>query len=327
MNIVFFTQNRWAFANIHNGLSKALHCKGINSEIVDWSVPYRLEEFSLLNKWATFFVTNPDAVPELSSYGVPREKIIIVAHARWDIQKALEKDSTVFDTCREYCAVSDFLVEESKKLGVRRTPKRLPLGIDTQKYNSPRIVNKIKVIGYAGAFSSQNYEGEEIKRGDLVPRAVNLIQKIEDFTIQYKPHNFYMWQAMPAYYNSIDLLIVTSKEEGFCLPVLEAMAAGVHIITPKVGFLLDKDKEYLSEYIQMFENTPESDKVVTSIFRCYRELCHSYDLDEFMDSGTKIESKLYNRSKEIRHICKEKFDWSVVATEWIKMFRENNIRS
>ncbi|MCX8009271.1 MAG: hypothetical protein N3A54_06275, partial [Patescibacteria group bacterium] len=89
MRVTFFTQNRWAFGNIHHSLSKALYEHGVVSEVVDFTVPYMADDFHHLIKSTDLFITNPDAVAPLLSYGTPYSKISIVAHAEWDILRAL----------------------------------------------------------------------------------------------------------------------------------------------------------------------------------------------------------------------------------------------
>ena len=54
---------------------------------------------------------------------------------------------------------------------------------------------------------------------------------------------------MPDYYNSIDVYVCASKNEGTPNPVLESMASGVPIISTNVGIVRDafgkKQKEYI----------------------------------------------------------------------------------
>ena len=56
---------------------------------------------------------------------------------------------------------------------------------------------------------------------------------------------------MPDYYNSIDIYICGSKNEGTPNPVLESMACGVPIISTDVGIVRDafgtKQKKYILE--------------------------------------------------------------------------------
>jgi len=44
------------------------------------------------------------------------------------------------------------------------------------------------------------------------------------------------WQDMPAYYDGLDYLVVISENEGGPKPVVEALARGVPVIAPDVGY-------------------------------------------------------------------------------------------
>lgn len=234
MNVIFFTQDRWAFGNVHHSLEKVLYQYGICSELVNFCIPYRLPEFQLLNEWADLFITQPDAVLGLASYGVPYDKIAAVAHAQWDILKAREADINIFYNIRKYAVVSDELKEKSKDFGILREPDVLKVGILRDKYILPPS-KQLKKIGYAGAYSTINYFGKEIKRSYLVDRILEGCKE-KGIELEYIKHDFYIWQSMPSYYKNIDLLIVTSSEEGAGLPYMETLASGRGIISTEVGY-------------------------------------------------------------------------------------------
>jgi len=44
------------------------------------------------------------------------------------------------------------------------------------------------------------------------------------------------WEEMPSYYDSLDYLVVVSENEGGPKPVVEALARGVPVIAPDVGY-------------------------------------------------------------------------------------------
>jgi hypothetical protein len=46
--VLFFTQNRWAFASIHHALSKELYKNGIYANLLDYDIDYSHDEFNLL---------------------------------------------------------------------------------------------------------------------------------------------------------------------------------------------------------------------------------------------------------------------------------------
>ncbi len=54
------------------------------------------------------------------------------------------------------------------------------------------------------------------------------------------PTRMYKWAEMPAFYQSLDILIVTATVEGVPMPPLEALACGVSLVIPRGVGLLDE---------------------------------------------------------------------------------------
>lgn len=48
------------------------------------------------------------------------------------------------------------------------------------------------------------------------------------------------YDVLPDFYRQIDYYIVTSSDEGGCTPILEAMACGKPVISPRIGFAIDR---------------------------------------------------------------------------------------
>ncbi|MCX8008081.1 MAG: glycosyltransferase [Patescibacteria group bacterium] len=301
IRVSFFTQNRWAFGNIHHSLSKVLYKYGIISEVIDFTVSYQLKEFQYLNDCTDLFITNPDAVPPLRSYKIPYEKIAIVAHAEWDILRALNiGGEEIFNNCIDYAVVSKHLFEKSKEFGIKRIPKILPVGVFSEKFNYPLPV-ELKTVGYAGAFETYNWKGVEIKRGHLVSKILSICYE-NGIELNYNPHNFYMWQSMPGYYKDVDLIFITSLEEGAGLPYMEAAVAGRGIMTTPVGYAKEKHKvglifpfdenEYINNaihYIKYFKENPK---------------------------------KFIEHCEMNRKFGKNDFDWEVRVDSWVKFIKE-----
>ncbi|WP_447578946.1 glycosyltransferase [Achromobacter kerstersii] len=96
------------------------------------------------------------------------------------------------------------------------------------------------VLGWAGN-SRWAAEEEDIKgfNSILMPaidrlksKGWNIQTRFADRQVELLPHS-----SMPAYYNSIDVYVCTSKFEGTPNPVLEAMACGVPVVTTDVGVI------------------------------------------------------------------------------------------
>ena len=79
---------------------------------------------------------------------------------------------------------------------------------------------------------------------ELIEEGYPIELKFADRKEGYIPH-----EKMPEYYNSIDLYICASKNEGTPNPVLESMASGVPVVSTNVGIVRDafgiKQKEFI----------------------------------------------------------------------------------
>ena len=81
---------------------------------------------------------------------------------------------------------------------------------------------------------------------ELIQEGYPIELKFADRKEGYIPHD-----KMPDYYNTIDVYICASKNEGTPNPVLESMASGVPIISTNVGIVRDafgeKQKNFILE--------------------------------------------------------------------------------
>ena len=93
------------------------------------------------------------------------------------------------------------------------------------------------VIGVSGFTYGDNRKGE-----DLLARLYK--SDLRD-TAEWKasgrgwpiPTQGYPWEAMPSFFQSLDILLCTSRIEGGPLPVVEAMSTGARVVIPRgVGF-------------------------------------------------------------------------------------------
>lgn len=293
-NVLFFTQNRWAFGNIHHGLCKSLYEHGIIANVIDFTVSYSKEEFRLLDKTYDVFVTNPEAVNILhNDYGISYEKICAVAHGEWDLHLAQQTaGNDVFVKVRNFGVVSNFLKDSSAKIGLPRVPEVIPFGVHTSHLRM-KFAPQLKTVGYAGAFSTKNFAGVEIKRGHLVQEAV---QKAK---LNFKPHEFYNWLCMPGYYSEIDALMVSSIEEGASLPLLEAASAGRLILSTPVGYFLD-----YKNGIELPMDEVEYVNVATEQLIKYKEDPHAYVM----------------KCLEIKEFAFLNFDWIYFIDKWVDFF-------
>jgi glycosyltransferase involved in cell wall biosynthesis len=229
--ILFYSDSQWALGCIHSSLCTQLRALGWIANIKDWSKGYVISEFAEEASRYDYIVTLPFAgtSPLVHGYGIPREKIIIVAHDESDIQKLLSADGIdEFDRYANYGVVSDSLACSSIALGVRRVPFIVRLGVDIDKY-LPNVSAQLSSVGYASAMLRETESGLERKRGPLAQACA------EAAGLRFVPVNDKPFDRMPEYYASVDSLLMPSLQEGAGLPPLEAAAAGKLVIATPVG--------------------------------------------------------------------------------------------
>lgn len=135
-------------------------------------------------------------------------------------------------------------------------------GVDLEKFKPQNLErfsnleNRVINIGWVGNSKFEDSEKDDDLKGvrkiiipvieELKQEGYKIERKFADRNEGYIPHD-----KMPDYYNSIDLYVCASKEEGTPNPVLESMACGVPVISTDVGIvpeaLGEKQKEYIIE--------------------------------------------------------------------------------
>jgi len=298
MRIGFFTYREWAFGAIHDALCKELYKHGIYAHIIDWERQYTSDEFACFSELFDYFCTVPgNAVPCLNSYGVPNERIIAVAHGRYDVQAGIQHNNA-FDQFRTWGGVSPDLAEYAKIHGVGREMKIAKNGIHFDNfYTEPS--KELRTIGYGGALEYKNHldGNKDLKRGYLVKRVADGIR----LPINLLSRRHYL--AMPSYYKTVDAIMVSSTEESCGLPLMEAAAAGRLPISTYVGVTRD------------YENTPN--------------ITLPFAEEEFISSGVAALDALSRDSdgfsakcKEAQEFAREHYDWSVRIEDWVKLLTE-----
>jgi glycosyltransferase involved in cell wall biosynthesis len=296
--VLFYIENAWAFGSIHHGLSKELYKYNICANLLDWNITYTSEEFELLNNTCDLFVTVPQAVLHLHyNYGIPLNKIIAIAHGQWDILLAKhEANIDFYPELHSYAVVSQILKNKSIEFDISVIPKIVKVGIQFDIFYQS-IHDSLKDIGYGGAKEKVNFFGEEIKRGHLVEKVVS---EIEDLNLV--SHNNYNHLCMPAYYNKIDALIMSSTEEAGGLPAIEAAAAGKLVIGTPVGYFEENGKYGGGVLVPLDElgflnETRKNLLYYRDNPKEYREKC-----------------------EEIQYYAREHYDWSETIHAWVELF-------
>ena len=168
-----------------------------------------------------------------------------------------------FKYSKEYTVSSKKLLDIYNKLNIDKKPAvEITDGVDLEKFKPQKlerfsnITNRTINIGWVGNSKFTDSENDADLKGvrriiipaieELKKEGYNIERKFADRNEGYIPHD-----KMPDYYNSIDLYICASKEEGTPNPVLESMACGVPVITTDVGIVKEafgnKQKKYILE--------------------------------------------------------------------------------
>jgi hypothetical protein len=296
--VLFYTQNTWAYGSIHHGLCKELYKYNIYANLLDWTQTYTSEEFELLNNTYDLFVTSPALVLHLHyTCGIPLNKIIAVAHEQWDILLA-KKEANIdfYPELHSYAVISKILVDKSLEIGISIVPKIVSAGIHFDLFYQP-VHDLLNNIGYGGAKETVNFFGVDRKRGHLVEKVVS---NIEDLNLV--SHKFYNHLCMPAYYNKIDALVMSSLEEAGGLPAMEAAAAGKLVIGTPVGYFEENGKHGGGILVPLDElgflnETRKNLLYYRDNPKEYREKC-----------------------EEIQQYAREYCDWSKTIHAWVELF-------
>ena len=146
--VAFFTYTEWAFGAIHKSLCKELHKHGVQADIIDWNRQYSRDEFRFLLDTYDVFVTTPSNAPAiLQNYGVPWNRMILIAHGREDIQMCSREFNVPYHLLRGYGVIAKNLVDSCKEEGVPIDVTVLQNGVDFNAYYR-KPSDSLNVIGY-----------------------------------------------------------------------------------------------------------------------------------------------------------------------------------
>lgn len=178
-------------------------------------------------------------------------------------EENFETTKSFIHYAKNYTVSSTILEDIYNQLEIEKKPMMvISDGIDTQKFKPQKLErfhlenlqNRKLKIGWVGNSEFTDSEGDADLKGvrkiikpvleELIQEGYPIELKFADRKEGYIPHD-----KMPEYYNSIDIYICASKNEGTPNPVLESMASGVPIISTDVGIVRDafgkKQKEYI----------------------------------------------------------------------------------
>lgn len=292
--VLFFIGMGWAFGTVHSELARFLNARGVICDLLDWSKVYKREEMQMMADYYDYIYGVPgETWPLTDNYGIPHEKIIVVAHGDYDIHHALEKrPREELDKFAGYAVISDYLRQLSMNLGIQRIPKIVRYGINYRRFLAP-VPTELKTVGYGGSMFRDDCGGIDWKRGVLAKEAT------EAAGLAFTPAGQFHFLAMPRYYRSVDAVVVSSSREGYGLPAMEAAAAGRLVISTPVGGFPDQAargggivapveaapfKEFVTEKLVYYKDHPtEHFEMCKDIQAAARLLDWDYVLDEWIE--------------------------------------------
>lgn len=117
----------------------------------------------------------------------------------------------------------------AKVCGMAGAPR--PIVIE-QAVDQPFLPVRPMVFGVAGSVKAGGRKGEA-----LVARMVQAGYTVRGWGRGW-PCDIVgdQYDQLPAFYQSLDYYVVTSSDEGGCTPIIECMAMGIPVISPRIGF-------------------------------------------------------------------------------------------
>lgn len=172
------------------------------------------------------------------------------------------------DCVKGYTVSSQKLLDIYQNLPISLKPYgEISDGVDLERFQ-PRnlerfqtIGNRKVKIGWVGNSKFLDSENDEDLKGvrsiinpaidELIEEGYPIEKNFADRNVKMIPHS-----EMPNYYETIDVYICASKQEGTPNPVLESMACGIPVISTDVGIVSEALGEKQKEFI-LKERTKE----------------------------------------------------------------------
>lgn len=162
------------------------------------------------------------------------------------------------------------------------------------------------VAGFAGFTYTNGRKGEKL--------ANLLVRSHPDITWRAAgrgwpvPTQNYPWHALPAFYQSLDILVCTATVEGVPMPPLEALACGVSVVIPYGVGLLDELGEAVGVHRYEKGNAYDLARVFDEACqartdadpRALRGLTESYTIEAWCDGHQSAFEQLFTSSMPIQ---------------------------
>lgn len=112
--------------------------------------------------------------------------------------------------------------------------------VERERFTVPARRPAMMTAGFSGYTYRNKRKGEDLARKLVATKAAQRIQWQASGRGWPVTTKMYGWRDMPAFYQSLDVLVVTSRVEGVPMPPLEALSCGVSVVLPRGVGLLDE---------------------------------------------------------------------------------------
>ncbi|HUV94564.1 MAG TPA: glycosyltransferase [Anaerolineae bacterium] len=116
-----------------------------------------------------------------------------------------------------------------------------PLPVERDRFVIAKApAGKRPIVGLSGYTYSNKRKGQDLAIGMLQSKIGQWVEWRASGRGWPVTTKRYKWAEMPAFYQSLDILVCPSRVEGGPMPVLEALACGVRVVVPKGVGIIDE---------------------------------------------------------------------------------------
>lgn len=239
----------------------------------------------------------------------------VVDHALLD-EENIENSKRVLNLVDDYYTMSERLYNIYDKLDCKKPCGVINGGANLEVFQPQnlerfdKIENRKIIIGWSGNSKWGDWDGkgngEDVKGVDtiLIPAVEQLKQegynielRLADRSVKLTPI-----EEMKDFYNSIDIYVCASKEEGAPNTVLESMCCGIPIISTDVGFVREVLGKKQAEYIV-------KERSIENIKEKIKELINNKEMFKILSE---------ENLKEV-----QKYSYDVIAQKFKEFFERN----
>ncbi len=231
------------------------------------------------------------------------DELYLEGEEKWRTEEIMKYAKSYFVTSKRLFEIYQIFSKKPERI--------IHDGVNLEKYipeNLKRFENIEKaVIGWTGNSKFIDSAGDNDMKGVegiLKPAVQELKEEGYDIELNLADRNIKKipQEEMPKFYNTLSIYVCVSKNEGTPLPVLEAMAMGIPVISTNVGIVKEAFGERQQKYIISRDKEALKDKI----------------------------KELLNNKSEFKDLSEENleqiklWDWKIIAKGY-KEFFENNM--